>query len=184
MDHHVTHSAAGALGGLLGTAFIMQSMKLTSKLPEAIKPPTPSKDPAEFLVEQGERAVLHRPLSKRQHTAVAHGLHWAYGVGWAAALGAIAPELRVHKPSTALAAGATLGAIVWGAGYLGWLPAAHLVAPPTKQRPAPMLVGLVSHVMYGALAALPLLALGRFLQAKSPRARAFGVLHGLTQFLR
>ena len=177
MDHHAMRTAAGALGGLLGTAFIQQSMKMSTKLPDSIKPPMPAEDPGEFMVKQGEKLIGH-PLEPSSHGAIAHGLHWVYGGGWAALLGAVAPELRIKKLSHVLGAGAALGAVVWAAGALGWMPATHLTPPVTRQRPLHVFMNLMNHVVYGALSALPLYAVNRF-EERRGIGRINRVLHSL-----
>jgi hypothetical protein len=45
--------------------------------------------------------------------------------------------------------GTILGAACWAAGYLGWLPAAKLMNPLWKQKPAEIAGPIATHAIYG-----------------------------------
>lgn len=45
--------------------------------------------------------------------------------------------------------GAALGAAVWAAGYLGWLPAFGLMPPVKEHTPAQIASSVGQHVLYG-----------------------------------
>ena len=45
--------------------------------------------------------------------------------------------------------GLALGAACWAAGYLGWLPAAGLMPPLSKQTPSQIVGPLMEHLVYG-----------------------------------
>jgi len=145
----------GALGGALGTAFIQQAMRLAPKLPPALRPPEMKADPAEVVTERVERASGQR-LSPAVRDIVERSLGWAYGVGWGAALGAVADRLGIRTWRDAAVAGAAAGVAVWAVGYGGWLPAAAITKPLRRQGLTHIASALATHVAYGVLTALPL----------------------------
>jgi hypothetical protein len=145
----------GAAGGAAGTFLLTQALKLEPRLPEALRSDPPSGDPAEFIVERAER-LAGRRLPERAHRALARSAAWTYGTGWAVLLGLLGPRLRMRKPGRALAIGAGLGAAVWAVGYAGWMPAAGLVPPIQRQRRGGIVSGLLGHVLYGMVSALPI----------------------------
>ena len=146
--------AAGAVGGAAATWLMQQAMRHAGKLPERVRPPAPSEDPGDFMVRQGERVV--GPMRQNVHRRAAQGLHWAYGLSGPIALGALSGVLGLRSTAKLIGAGALVGAVVWATGYVGWLPAAGLVAPVHKVPVAKSASGLASHLAYGALASLPL----------------------------
>lgn len=146
--------AAGAVGGAIGTAIIGAAMSKSHKLPPRFRPDAPKKDPGDFIVTQGEKLI--GALSPKMHRQAAHSLQWVYGVSWPLGLAALSGVLGLRSAPKTLAAGALLGAIVWAIGYEGWLPAAGLTPPAHRTPLAKNATGLVSHVAYGTLAALPL----------------------------
>jgi hypothetical protein len=123
-------------------------------LPERMRPPMPKEDPGDFLVKQGEKLV--GPLSQNLHNRAVHGLPWVYGLSWPVGLAALSGVLRLDSVGKTIAAGALLGAIVWAVGYAGWMPLAGLMPPVHRVPIARNAPGLISHVAYGAVAALPL----------------------------
>jgi hypothetical protein len=140
----------GALGGMLGTWFIQRAMSLSQRLPEALQGPKVREDPGQFIVRKLHVGPpLRDPLAK--------GLHWLYGTTWPLLLGTLAPRLRRKGWPQLLLAGAGLGAAVWAVGYLGWLPATGLTKPVYKERVSRTASGLLGHVFYGMLAAVPTL---------------------------
>lgn len=146
--------AAGAVGGAVATLLMQKSMPLAKKLPARLQPQMPTEDPGHFMVKQAEKAV--GTLSPKMHSGAAQGLHWAYGISWPLGLAALSGVLGLRSVGKTLAAGAALGAIVWLAGYEGWLPAAGLTPPAHRVPMAKNASGLASHVAYGALASVPL----------------------------
>jgi hypothetical protein len=162
--------AAGTAGGALGTWMLRTGMQRSGDLPEAVRPPEPRQDPGQFMVERAE-ARLGRPLPEAVKATATHGLHWAYGTGFGGLLGLFGPRLGVRRLPAALAAGAGLGALVWGVGYLGWLPASGLTRPVHRERASRTLTSLASHVLYGVVSALPLYAAEALLGRRPPRRR-------------
>jgi hypothetical protein len=137
-----TRIALGAVAGVAGT-MVMQAMMMTSGkfLPES-KPPI-KQDPGKFMLDKVPIDVPEavRPLAEKS-------LHLGYGM----TSGAIYGALRARRGS-AVFDGALLGIGVWAAGYLGWLPAADLMPPVTKQTPQQIAVPIVQHAIFGVAVA-------------------------------
>ncbi len=155
--------AAGAVGGIAATYLLGRSMPLAKRLPERLRPHVPHKDPAEFLVKQGERLI--GTLSPKMHSQAAQGMHLAYGMSWPLGLAALSGVLGLRSAPRIIAAGALLGGLVWVIGYEGWLPALGLATPAHRVSLGKNAAGLASHVAYGAVAALPLAVAGLRLEA-------------------
>lgn len=168
--HTVAVSVGGMLGGLLGTAAIQKAMGLTEKLPEPLHMPSMTNDPGQFVVGKMEE-LRGGPLAPVAHARASKAARWLYGLGWAAGLAALARPLRMHRLPNAVLAGASLGAIAWAAGFLGWLPAAGITKPVTREHPAHTGTALATHILYGIVVALPIFAVER----RFVRRRIFGL---------
>lgn len=155
--------AAGAVGGAIATALLTKSLPLSAKLPKRFQPLSPKKDPGDFIVGQGERLIGR--LSPKLHRRAVQSMPWVYGTSWPLGLAALSGALRLRSAGRTIAAGAILGALVWAIGFEGWLPAAGLL-PPAHRVPLSKNAGnLVSHVAYGAVAALPLAIANKRIEA-------------------
>jgi hypothetical protein len=154
MREELIGAAEGALGGAVGTLFMQGLMKASARLPPALSGPEIAGDPGEHLLGRLERRTGRLP--ERTRKTAAHGLPWAYGTFWGAALGLLAPRLRLRRWSRLVTAGAAMGAAVWAIGYVGWLPATGLAKPIHRQGALRSLSALVCHASYGVVAALPL----------------------------
>jgi hypothetical protein len=155
-DGVVLHGVEGALGGVLGTLVVKRTIQIGyEKLPEKLKPPEIRRDPAELVVSKIE-AWRGRPLSKEAHALVAASLPWAYGIAWGSVLGLAVSGLHMTTTRRILGAGAGLGAVVWAVGYVGWLPRAKATEPVTRQGAGHVATGILTHVLYGVMAAAPI----------------------------
>jgi hypothetical protein len=165
----LTEALAGVAGGLAGSAFMRQAMTWNEKLPDKYKAPQLNQHPGVFVASQAERAIgVSLPADARQ--TVANSLHWVYGSFWPTVLsGFFGRSIGASLPRT-LAAGAGLGVGVWAVGYLGWLPASHLVSSGTKEVPRQASSAL-SHAIYGVIALLPLYAFEKLAAPRRRRAR-------------
>ncbi len=105
MDEHIITGIGGVVGGALGTVWMQQGMKLSGKLPEGMRGPQMAQDPGEFIARKAEGLVVRTNVSPNAHDTFKHSLHWAYGIGWGALLGAFMPELGVRSFGGALLAG-------------------------------------------------------------------------------
>lgn len=135
---------------MLGTWFLQRVMALSQRLPESLQGPEVREDPGQFITRKLHVAPpLREPLAK--------SLHLIYGATGPLLLGALAPRLRRKGWPQLLLAGAGLGAAVWAVGYLGWLPATGLTKPIYREKVSRTASGLLGHVFYGMLAAVPVL---------------------------
>jgi hypothetical protein len=71
--------------------------------------------------------------------------HLAYG----GLCGAIYPSLRALLPSSIPAAGLAYGLAVWGASYVGLMPALRLYPSPWRDRPSRTAVMVAAHAVFG-----------------------------------
>ncbi len=163
------HAGGGAIGGLLGTAFLRRMTGLAGKLPEAWRPTEASRSPGEYFVGRAELAI-RRPLPLKWHTRATRAGGFLYGAAWGAALGATSPVLGVRTLPAAALAGAAMGATVWAVGYVGWMPATGLVPPIHRQGATHVTTSLGAHVGYGVIASVVLHALQR---AIAPKRQTF-----------
>jgi uncharacterized membrane protein YagU involved in acid resistance len=123
--------ATGAVAGLVATAAMTAVMtSLFRMLPRRDRYPLP---PVE---------IVSRLIGRRASPAVSLLAHFAYG----ALTGALWGRLRTAR----LAAGAAYGLAVWGASYLGWLPALGILKPATRHPPARNALMLLAHLAWGA----------------------------------
>jgi hypothetical protein len=138
--------ALGAAGGLAGTVVIQALMAVTRRLwPDAAAPIR--QDPGAFMVEQAEEALPSRvedriPATVEKVAAKALGL--GYGLTFGAAYAAVRP-----RGGNSFVDGLALGAAVWAAGYLGWLPATGLMRPVWEQSPEQVAAPVAEHLAYG-----------------------------------
>lgn len=193
MDEHIALGLSGVVGGALGTMFMQQGMKLSSKLPEGMQGPQMKDDPGEFVARKAEGLVVKTSLDVPAgvHETFKQSLHWAYGIGWATLLGAVMPELGVRSFGGALVAGAGMGAACWAAGYIAWLPAAGIVEPVHRQGAGNVATSFFSHVAYGVIASVPVAILGWLMHDPRPRSAFFvgkaakkvGLLGAFSRFL-
>jgi hypothetical protein len=137
--------AAGAGGGLLGTALIRGMLEGTKRwMPETLPPM--KDEPGRFMVAQAKRLLpsgLQARLSRDAEKRFALALALGYGVTFATAYAATRPAEKVLRDGTAL------GLATWAAGYLGWLPATGLMPPVWKQEPKTVVPNVLSHLFFG-----------------------------------
>jgi hypothetical protein len=150
----LTNLVAGVLGGIAGTLLMGKIMAKQPALPERWRGPEVKRHPGEFMADQIARVT--GPMSDETKGSLASALHFAYGIFWPTALGAVASRLHPGRSiGRALLTGAGLGALVWAAGYVGWLPATGLAAPVHRQGATHVASSLAGHVAYGVAAAVP-----------------------------
>jgi uncharacterized membrane protein YagU involved in acid resistance len=134
---------AGALAGLAATApmtLFMQQMY--RQLPARERYPLP---PSEVVAKLTDQAGVDDQIDQPEHTALTLLAHFSYG----AATGALyAPLAQSFQPPPILG-GAAFGVAVWGASYLGLLPALGILRPATEHpaRRNGLMIG--AHVVWG-----------------------------------
>jgi uncharacterized membrane protein YagU involved in acid resistance len=144
--HAVPSSVVGALAGLAATIPMTAVMLLIQRLlPPAEQTP---QEPEMITRELLGRAGLHRHVDKRQQRWFAAAAHFGYGMvcgtvyPWTARRVSLLPPLR----------GPVYGLAVWAAGYAGWLPAMHILPPPTQRPLGRNLLLITAHLVWGAAA--------------------------------
>jgi hypothetical protein len=99
-----------------------------------------------------DRVAARMPLPSRvipqPGPARALVAHCAFGAAAGALYGGI--KLPLKDDRHAVASGIAYGLLVWGASYLGWVPAAGLMAPATRQPVARTAMMIGAHVVWGA----------------------------------
>ena len=139
-------TGAGAAAGLAGT-FVVQGLLAASQkwAPQSLPPI--KQEPGEFMIEKVEQHLpenVREKIPAQAENAAAKSLAFGYGTTFGALYAASRPETR-----NLLVEGSALGLIVWGAGYLGWLPATGLMPPVTKQEPEQIAGPVLSHIIFG-----------------------------------
>ena len=132
------------LGALAGFAATMP-MTIAMKILHANLPPDEDYElpPREIIDELATRAQLHDDLNDEAKTALTFAGHFGYGT----TAGAFYPVL-ISNPNPAN--GAAYGVAVWGASYLGWLPAAGILGSATKHPARRVALMIAAHVVWGA----------------------------------
>lgn len=131
----------GVSAGLLATFPMTAVMVAAQHLGLVGKAP-----PAKITDAVLDKAHVGAPPSERRLlTALAH-------FGFGAASGAMYSALRPGRPSLGRAAveGIAFGTAVWGASYVGWVPALGIMPPPTRDRKDRQLSLVVAHWVFGA----------------------------------
>lgn len=138
-----------ALAGLLATVPMTVAMTVLFRwLPARQQYPLP---PVLITGEVASRAGLTPSPTGLGRTALA--AHFAYG----AATGALYPLLVSNRWPPAVA-GPGYGLCVWGASYLGWIPALRILTPATRHPARRNALMWAAHVVWGgALAGLTVL---------------------------
>jgi hypothetical protein len=100
------------------------------------------------VVERLQQADLvpDGPVAKR---AVALVAHLAYGTGAGAAFGVL--RRKREGVETELAVGTTLGILLWGVGWPGWLPILGADRAPWSYDTPKALLPVLDHAVYGAV---------------------------------
>jgi len=138
---------AGSLAGLLATAPMSATMLLLRRLaPETEHAPLPP----ETITERAAEAVdLRDDLGESGLRAATVAGHFAYGT----TAGALYAPFAGATPRP-VATGIAFGLALWGAGYLGWVPAFGLMPPATDQPAARNALMIAAHVVWGATTGL------------------------------
>jgi hypothetical protein len=136
----------GATAGLAGTVVLQGLLAASQKWAPQTLPPI-KQEPGEFMIEKAQRYLpekLREKIPEELENMAAKSLAFGYGSTFGALYAASRPETR-----NLLLEGSALGLVAWGAGYLGWLPAARLMPPVTRQEPEQIAGPIVSHLLFG-----------------------------------
>ena len=141
----------GALAGLAATGPMTLAMKLMhEQLPREERYPLPPRQVTEGLAE---KAGVNEHLGEEGREAATWASHFAYGATCGALYGAVSGGKVDGHP---LLAGVGFGLAVWAGSYLGWLPAAGILAPATEHPPRRTALMIAAHVVWGATAGVVL----------------------------
>lgn len=145
-ENVVQRVGAGAAAGLASTVLIQSFMAASQKWAPQTLPPI-KQDPGEFMVKKVEE-VLPESVAERipeeLETTAAKSLALGYGATFGALYASSRPEVK-----RLLLEGTALGLAAWATGYLGWLPAAGLMPPISRQEPRQIAGPIVSHILFG-----------------------------------
>ena len=145
-DHTIATAAlAGCIAGLVATVpMTMAMVRIHRRLPPRQRyalPPRIITDgildsapvPAEFVPERGPKRAL--------------AAHFAFGGATGALYGLISSGASV-KPG--IRSGVAYGLGIWAMSYLGWVPAAGLMPPATRQPRERNAMMIAAHIVWGA----------------------------------
>ena len=136
----LARAARGGLAGLVATApmsAVMLAARRRGLLGE-LPPETITR-----AVVETDRAEPPREATR----ALAVLNHLAYGTASGAVYGLGAPRA---SPLRGVFIGAAFGAAVWFVSYQGWIPAAGILPPASRDRPGRPRSMLLAHLVYGA----------------------------------
>jgi hypothetical protein len=136
----VTKGAAGGAAATLALSAFRSSLKSAGLVQK-----TAPMQVVERLTDTGF-ASEWSPAAKGLLTA---GAHVGYGVGAGAAFGGLRNEKSDY--ATEAAVGATLGVLIWGVGWAGWLPLLGVHRAPWNQTSPKALLPVLDHAVFGAV---------------------------------
>lgn len=144
----------GALAGLAGTVAMTAAMRAMFRaLPEQDRYPLPPRLITDRVV--GPTGLMDA-MDEPERRDLTLALHYGYG----AAAGALYPTVAQRIGGPAAATGIGYGLAVWGASYLGWIPALHILTPATRHPRARNTLMLAAHVVWGAVTGVAAAGLG------------------------
>jgi hypothetical protein len=134
----------GAVSGFAATAPMTIFMELMHKrLPPDEQYPLP---PGEIESDVTEKAGVSEQLDRHEHTALTMASHFAYGT----AAGAVYAPLAGGLHPNPLVGGIAFGLAVWGASYMGLLPALGILKPASEHPPRRTALMIAAHVIWGS----------------------------------
>lgn len=137
-----------AVAGCVATAPMTLFMLLTQRfLPHGQRYDLP---PEIIIQDLARRTHLHWRLSKRQVLLATLVSHFGYG----AAMGLFYKPVERYVPGPSLAKGSAFGLLVWGASYLGLLPALGLVESAYREPGRRNLMMIAAHLVWGSATGL------------------------------
>jgi uncharacterized membrane protein YagU involved in acid resistance len=144
MHRPVVRLLAGAFGGLVATLpMSVVMLGWHRRLPWLQQHPLP---PAHITASALRTVGLHDDFSAEQQQSLTVVNHFGYGASMGAVYGLLAPSRGV--PS-AVTTGVAYGLSVWGASYLGWLPATGLYRSAADEPRERNLLMVAAHVVWG-----------------------------------
>lgn len=140
----VNRLCAGGAAGFAATGPMTALMEAGGRL---VKPEEQDPQPPRIITARAVRTVGADELDEGELDAATMTAHFGYGASAGAVYGALAP----HLPLPPVARGAAFGLGLWAASYLGWLPAAGLYRPATRDTAARNALVIAAHALWGAV---------------------------------
>ncbi len=140
-------AVAGTIATLPMTAFMLLMMRALPRWQHYDLPPEKLTD------ELAKRAGVKQHMNKPQKVAVALVAHFGYG----AAMGMLYTlfmQKGTLRPFPFLLKGNVFGLVVWGASYLGVLPAMNMPSTAPKETPHRNLLMIGAHLVWGTVLGL------------------------------
>jgi hypothetical protein len=142
----MTSLVKGCLSGLIATAPMTWTMHSTQGLvPRRQRGRLPPKQITENMLA---KAGVRSELDHQGREAAATAAHYAFGATAGALLGPLAARTPLPSPLC----GAAVGLAVWGASYLGWLPAAGVRRSATREPAGRNIQMIAAHLVWGCVA--------------------------------
>ena len=134
---------AGALAGFVATV-PMSALMLAG---QPALPPGRRRLPPKQITMRLARLAGARPHPDGPATNFATtAAHFGYGT----MIGAMYGALAARRPDHPLAKGMAFGLLVWAGSYLGWLPAAGVRQPATRDPTSRNVLMIAAHLVWGA----------------------------------
>ena len=137
------------LGGLISGLFATAPMTLAMVAVHRMLPVDEqyALPPYKVTMEAGEKAGMQDALDDEESRVTATFVsHFAFGAG----AGAFYPLFRAVVPLEGLSGGVAHGLAVWGANYLGLLPATGLYRSPEREPLGRHAMMIAAHIVWGA----------------------------------
>ena len=148
MSDLITRAAAGAAAGFTATAPMTAVMAAAR---EALPEPEQYSLPPRIVTERAARSAgVARRMTEPEKKAATTVSHFGFGTATGAVYGAVAPLMPFHP----VVNGIGFGLGVWASSYLGWLPAAGLHPPATREPAGRNAMNVGAHVVWGAVLGL------------------------------
>lgn len=144
-DVRLAPALAGCFAGLVATVPMTLAMvRIHRRLPRRQRYVLPPR-----IITDGVAARVPIPGRMTPDAGPGRALaaHFAFGAATGGLYGVATAQMRV-KPG--LASGISYGLGVWAASYLGWVPAAGLMSPATRQPAQRNVMMIAAHIVWGA----------------------------------
>jgi uncharacterized membrane protein YagU involved in acid resistance len=140
---------SGLLGGALGSAAMTVFLgRMVRRLPREDRYALP---PRRIAMTLARKSGIGPPARERDRRALTLVAHYSYGTALGAVYAMVAPRSRWG----ALIGGLPFGLTVWSGSYLGWLPAAGLHPPATRESPERNALMIAAHFVWaGTISAI------------------------------
>lgn len=141
----------GAVAGCLATIPMTIFMRSAHRqLPEGEKYPLP---PEQISTKAARQVGLEARPEHPGWEWKTYAGHFSYGTAVGAIYSLLVPQSRT-TPSVRVARGCAFGLAVWTLSYLGWLPAANILPPATREPARRNGLMIVAHLIWGTALAL------------------------------